>query len=513
MSAKTCLLCGKPLSKIWIGAGEFCSREHRNQYRMRRGMDRLLEANQVASVIRRREIPKPISSLRPPAEGIRRAADGSTALFSARLGEPAFLPGRFAAPATRLAACGPLIGRPRSVNLEHREFGILRGMIPRVVPGFRPPRIEPPGSAYLNRARRPRPVLVSPRRGAALRVSAAAGFRLPPVRKDSLRVPRPRPAALVYPVRAFVPRSGQLNRMASAGELAVPMTPHAEWRLPGIDPALRGALEIPGVLSFARHLANGTASLAVRSSSQPWTPFDALPLHAVPYQPPVRAVPGYVRVKQRRFGGRDDPRLALVPLTPQEGQFRYSPVISVAVERAPVAVPVKLEESFDAGLKNWIGGIENWRVDAAGAHPGSLALYKPSLGLRDYELQFLVRVDKGAVTCVFRASGFDEYYAASVSAAPDGTREFSRRTVIAGAIESPEPLKLPPGTRAAFTVKLRARGREFSVHVDGQSIESWTDDRLQSGGIGFMGAPEDRARLYWVRISRLGDAGKEHSSI
>src|SRR5581483_9236837 len=61
MGARTCLLCGKPLSRIWAGTGEdFCSREHRNQYRLRRGMDRLLEANKVASVMRRRENPRPI---------------------------------------------------------------------------------------------------------------------------------------------------------------------------------------------------------------------------------------------------------------------------------------------------------------------------------------------------------------------------------------------------------------------------------------------------------------------
>src|SRR5580704_13478304 len=66
---RTCLLCEKPLSRIWLGAGEdFCSREHRNQYRLRRGMDRLLEANKVASLMRRRENPKPLAPLRDVEE-------------------------------------------------------------------------------------------------------------------------------------------------------------------------------------------------------------------------------------------------------------------------------------------------------------------------------------------------------------------------------------------------------------------------------------------------------------
>src|ERR1051325_6875089 len=69
MNPRTLLLCGKSLSRIWVGAGEdFCSREHRNQYRLRRGMDRLLEANKVASLARKRETPKLMLQTRQPAD-------------------------------------------------------------------------------------------------------------------------------------------------------------------------------------------------------------------------------------------------------------------------------------------------------------------------------------------------------------------------------------------------------------------------------------------------------------
>ena len=63
MSARSCQLCGKPLSRIWVGSGgDFCSREHRNQFRLRQGMGRLQEANKVASVMRRREQLRPITT-------------------------------------------------------------------------------------------------------------------------------------------------------------------------------------------------------------------------------------------------------------------------------------------------------------------------------------------------------------------------------------------------------------------------------------------------------------------
>src|SRR5438045_8809996 len=76
MAARTCMLCGKALSRIWAGNGEdFCSREHRNQYRLRRGMDRLLEANKVANVMRRRESPRQIPNglLRCPGPSVQHA--------------------------------------------------------------------------------------------------------------------------------------------------------------------------------------------------------------------------------------------------------------------------------------------------------------------------------------------------------------------------------------------------------------------------------------------------------
>src|SRR5450631_3992823 len=65
MNARSCQLCGKPISRLRVGGdGDFCSREHRNQHRLRRGMDRLEEANKVTSLMRRRENPRHISAAR-----------------------------------------------------------------------------------------------------------------------------------------------------------------------------------------------------------------------------------------------------------------------------------------------------------------------------------------------------------------------------------------------------------------------------------------------------------------
>jgi aspartate oxidase len=60
-------------------------------------------------------------------------------------------------------------------------------------------------------------------------------------------------------------------------------------------------------------------------------------------------------------------------------------------------------------------------------------------------------------------------------------------------------------------VSTRVAANEFSVSIEGQAIDTWTDSRLASGGIGFVGAPDDRARLYWVKVLPAGQLNKEYS--
>src|SRR5690242_9003804 len=63
MSVRACQLCGKPLSRLRVGGdGDFCSKEHRSQFRLRAGMDRLVDVNKVASLMRRRESARQIPS-------------------------------------------------------------------------------------------------------------------------------------------------------------------------------------------------------------------------------------------------------------------------------------------------------------------------------------------------------------------------------------------------------------------------------------------------------------------
>ena len=178
----------------------------------------------------------------------------------------------------------------------------------------------------------------------------------------------------------------------------------------------------------------------------------------------------------------------------------------------PPAEVVRYEEHFDSGWDNWVGGVADWKVDVAGVRTGELALYVPTLELSDYDLEFLARIDTHSVTWVVRAAGSDSHLLCSV-AVEDGQLQFSHAVVQGGVAEATavSATRVPGRPRATFTVRMRVSGPIFSITIDGKTIDSWVDDRLATGGIGFKGAPDDRARLYWVRVSSPAAPSKEHA--
>jgi hypothetical protein len=48
-------------------------------------------------------------------------------------------------------------------------------------------------------------------------------------------------------------------------------------------------------------------------------------------------------------------------------------------------------------------------------------------------------------------------------------------------------------------------GSAFTTSVEGEVVDSWTDDRLRAGGVGFFGSRDDRPSLYWIKVSNNDD--------
>jgi hypothetical protein len=196
---------------------------------------------------------------------------------------------------------------------------------------------------------------------------------------------------------------------------------------------------------------------------------------------------------------------------PAPAQPMTPPPPAPILVRAPEVV--RFEEHFDAGWDNWVGGVSDWKVDVAGVRTGSLALYLPTLEMSDYDLEFLARIDTRSVSWVVRAESRDTYLKCTITAKEGGQLEFSRALVKNSEAETPSVAsqRVAGKPRTAMTVKMSVAGPAYSVSIDGKTIESWVDDRLATGGVGFSGTPDDRARLYWIRVQSPAASGKEQT--
>ncbi len=540
MSGRTCQFCGKPLSRIWAGGGDYCSREHRNQHRLRLGMDRLQEANKVASLMRRRENLKPIAALHPVVASVMENRSLPAAkLAVSRSAALAFKPVPAALPALRVvrssAGCLPPKARgsagescprpldPKSIrprlgvpaipraprivrstgSLQQAKMAIPRHSVaPRkgdrrtletLQPSTRNPvlsgsmvRRKPAIASPFKQACRARFLAASATAGRDLRVSQSQGFR-----PSILRVC---PVALALGSRSKLtwndsPRKLELAREFPAPEPAItnPSPVAREPRYPSAPGPSRGeTAHWPAVRSLKMEEAApcGPMQAAVRVSQVGW---DTTPpeesLHCAWYLSAPAITLGYSKEPHR--------------------------APSAESARSPVLADVRLEENFASGCSNWVGEVADWRLDAAGARTGSLALFTPSLELIDYEMEFLVRVENRSVVWVFRAVDTNDYYRAALRITPEGGHEFIRSAVIAGVAEPAigSPVSLPNNARTALAVRTSVKNKDFAVFVEGQAVDRWTDDRLPIGGVGFGSAPDDRARLYWLRLTYSGSPG------
>jgi len=587
MNGRTCQLCGKALSRFSVGSGgDFCSREHRNQFRLRLGMDRLMEANKVASLMRRRENPKPIPAAQLARDSkigprvaplaripVRRPEAGPMRPLRAALATPAIAARSAQVRPTPQQAATPMPAEVRS--MEPRAF---RGRAGRAVlpprGGAFPARIMPAGAvlprfagAQVAQLRREvaelrltlrrthlggsgiqvRPLRITAQhcqepqpargltnsadRGRDLRVSSGIGFRLTAPRVRSIELGRPRTNP---PARSTVARpvteSSQPKRIdALEGGVIRFVT-----RIPA---APRGPKQTAAAgFQWANALFTGArpergAIPITRNCDVRW-------VGQAPCQPELRYSNGVARFHAATPAppslptarARDiltQPRLTLVSFQPQENPFQCPSDLhgtlltsvhfgGAAPVRKVDSPPATMEEHFDGGLHQWVGGTEDWKVDVAGVRPGSLALYSPSLEIPNYVFEFLARIEQKGVSWVFRAANCTDYYKATLAVAPGGGYEFRRLAVIGGLAEGATIRMAPPAApahsgRTALTIRTRVAGSEFTISLDGQTIDTWTDARLTSGGIGFVGSPEERARLYWVKVTPIGHISKEYS--
>ena len=151
-------------------------------------------------------------------------------------------------------------------------------------------------------------------------------------------------------------------------------------------------------------------------------------------------------------------------------------------------------DNFHAGLASWDGKnfAKSWAYDKEGfIRPGRLALYKPSHDMTDYKMEFLTQIERKSVGWVFRASDDQNYYATKLVVTEPGPRPLValvRWQVIDGKKESrgETPVQVMMHNNRPYRVEVDVKGNTFLTSIEGQLVDTWSDDRLKSGGVGIL---------------------------
>jgi hypothetical protein len=189
---------------------------------------------------------------------------------------------------------------------------------------------------------------------------------------------------------------------------------------------------------------------------------------------------------------------------------RFETIRTSIMQRAAV----KLADDFRAGLGSWQGGsgwAQSWNyTDSSFVAPGQLALYRPSLGMRDYVFAFLGQIERRSMNWVVRARDERNYVAMRIvmtRGGPIPAASLVRYAVVDGKQDRQTNLPLPVAFRDGTMqmVEVTVSGDTITTRLMGQVVDSFSEPRLARGGVGFYSPKGDRSLLRWVSITHQYD--------
>lgn len=155
------------------------------------------------------------------------------------------------------------------------------------------------------------------------------------------------------------------------------------------------------------------------------------------------------------------------------------------------------------------GWVEGWGGDPAGMRVGrQITIYRPSLKLSDYRIEFQATIDVKSIGWVFRAANPENYYAMKIATVSTSLplKVALFKYLVANGKQTqvgrvPIDMAIQPDT--AFNIREDVRGPHFTTYIQGQQVDSWTDDQLKVGGVGFLNERAERGKVSSVSIRYL----------
>ncbi|MDX1979869.1 MAG: hypothetical protein SFV51_06355 [Bryobacteraceae bacterium] len=176
---------------------------------------------------------------------------------------------------------------------------------------------------------------------------------------------------------------------------------------------------------------------------------------------------------------------------------------------------ISLADDFRSGLGDWQGSGQwsrQWSYDAAGfLNTGpSVVLYTPSLKLTDYRVDFLGQIERRSLGWVIRAKDHRNYHAGKITLTKSGPlpRAIVEHYVVVNGRpdrHQSRPLPLEIRSDTLYRVRMDVEGEDFTLSVQGQIVDHWSDNRHPSGGVGFFSDRGEQSRLRWVEVTHQAD--------
>lgn len=150
------------------------------------------------------------------------------------------------------------------------------------------------------------------------------------------------------------------------------------------------------------------------------------------------------------------------------------------------------------------GWSTEWASDVAGSRRArQLTLYRPSVGMADYQFKFVGQIENKALGWVFHEVDTKNYYAMKIENLGSGKMAITHFAVVDGRESgySQRPLGADSRPGAAYRVMLEVNGPRFTAYLSGEPVDFWTDNRLKAGAVGFMNERDERGATSAVEFS------------
>ena len=186
-------------------------------------------------------------------------------------------------------------------------------------------------------------------------------------------------------------------------------------------------------------------------------------------------------------------------------------VRSAIVERAET----HLSDGFENGMAAWGAAKDSWapgwtRNPDGYVSPGNLALFQPTLRYTDYRLDFFGEIESKSIDWAVRATDNANYYAMKFAAEGPGPRavvSMIHYPVVAGKKGAPvsTPVNVMVHEHTPYHVAVVVHGDTVTTSIEGEPVDTFVDGSLARGGVGFFAEAGEKARLYWIKVSKNED--------